>query len=82
MLENLHQSEQRGQPHFVIIIDNAFFKFGNIYRFPTFFNHFASHGDLDSQELVALAILTGPSFEKPGEAGHLRRVGMRHHLGQ
>ena len=29
MLEKYNQRKERRQPHFMIIIDNAFFKFGN-----------------------------------------------------
>ena len=82
MFEYLHYSEKRCKPHFVIIIDNAFFKFGNRYRIPIFFYDSASHWNLDSQELVAFTILTGPGFEKTRESSHLGRVCMKLHLRQ
>ena len=46
---------------------------------PALLDHLASYGDLDSQELIALAILAGTGFEKARKACHLGGVGMRSH---
>ena len=80
MLENLHQREQGGEAHFVILAGDALLQLREPHRAPAAANHLARDGHFDTQELVAFAILAGARLEKAGEAGHLGGVGAGCHF--
>jgi hypothetical protein len=89
VLEYFYEGEERGQPDFVVFAGDALFQFREAARVsvprraqfsPTLFHYFTGHGNLDSQELVALAVLARPGLEKARQPLDLRRVGLREYL--
>ena len=76
MREYLHQGQQRGEPDLVVLAGDAFLQVLHAGFPPALSDYLARHGNLDTQELVAFAILSRPGLEKPGETGDLGRVGM------
>ena len=75
-----YQREQRRQPHFVEFAPDARLQRREVQLLPAVLHDGARHGDLDPQKLVALAVLAGAGLEEARQAGHLRGVGVRHHL--
>ena len=79
MSENLHQRQQGRQPHLVILGSDAALQEGPVGLLPACFYDGPRYGNLDSQELVALAVLAGAGFEESAQARDLRRIGRREH---
>ena len=63
--EDLDQRQQRGEPQLVILAGNALFQFLEAGALPASFHYAARHRHLDTQELVTVAVLSGPGLEKP-----------------
>ena len=80
VLEYLHQGQQGGKADLVIFGGDALFQLFKIHLPPAASYDLPRYGDLDSQELIALAVLAGAGLEEAGEACDLRRVGMSEHL--
>ena len=74
MRKDLHQRQQRGEPHLVILAGNALFQVLQAGFPPARFYHLPRHGHLDSEELVALAVLPRPGLEEPGQPFYLAFV--------
>ena len=77
MRKDLHQRQQRGEPHLVILAGDAFFQVLQAGFPPAGLHDLPRHGHLDAEELVALAILPRPRLEEPGQPFHLARIGPR-----
>ena len=82
MPEDLHQREQRGEPHFVEFAPDARFERGEVHGPPALLDDCTRHGDLDPQEAVTFAVLAGARLEEARQPRHLRGVGVREHLFQ
>ncbi len=82
VVEDFDEGEEGGEAEFVVVAPDAFFEVGEINFSPGRFDDFAGRGDLDSQELIAFAVLAGAGLEEAGEAGDQGGVGARHHLCQ
>ena len=74
MFEDLHQSQQGGQAHFVVLGGNASFKVFERGLLPTLFHHLACDRHLDTKEFIALAILSFARLEESGETFNLGGV--------
>ena len=79
VLEDLNECQQGGEAHFVIFVGDAFFQIVEGGLFPQVFDNTARDGDLDAQELIALAVLAGTGLEEARESSDLRRVAVRQH---
>jgi hypothetical protein len=75
MGEDLHQHQQRGEPHLVILAGDAFLQVLQAGLPPACLYHLPGHGNFDAEELVALAVLSRPGLEETGEPGHLAFIG-------
>ena len=80
--EDLHEGEEGGEAQLVVLAGDAFFEVLETRLPPAVFDNGARHGDLDSQELVALAVLARAGLEEAREPRHLGRVRVREHLRQ
>jgi len=78
--EDLHEGEQGGEAQLVVLAGDAFFEVVETRLPPAFADDRARHGNLDSQELVALAVLAGAGLEEAREPRHLGGVRVREHL--
>ena len=80
MAKDLHQRQERREADLVILAGDAFLQIVKTGGGPAGLDDGSGYGNLDSQKLVALAVLAGAGFEKAAEPFDLRRVGRRVHL--
>ena len=79
MPEDLHQRQQGRQAHLVVFGTDAFFQVVKTGGPPAIFHYGPRYRNLDTQELIAITILSRTGFEEPGQPLHLGRVGTSQH---
>ncbi len=81
VLEDLNQGQKRGQTHFMKFGSNASLQIIETSVGPTLLHLFSYDRHLDTQKLVAFAVLSFARLEKAGEVGGLLGILMEKDAG-